>query len=288
MTIPMRETQRRKLIRKAQGRGEREAATNIHQLLDQRYKVLKRELRRANLRKRLKKTVTPNFGNIDELINRTIEKQMQQIDDALFKADGGWLGWIESFANGIKNALSNIVSGVFGVEEEYWLNRGEHLDPVDPLDVIDAYEARTGRQIRNIGEDTKNNVLREIADWYNTTESLPELIARLGQYFSESRAEMIARTESAFISSQVSLNAMQQFGIDQWNFDLAPDEGPYPCPQCIDYAARNPHGISDQFPPLHPNDRCGIVYVLEEDSAVMKALDRLVENTRRRRGIYAR
>lgn len=242
---PMRETVRRRKVKTAMAAGEQQAAQQIAALLDRRFKILKRELRRANLRKRLYKA--------------------QRDTGDLTKALGvDWRQWIDDLATGIKQALGGIARGVQDVEAQYWLNRGKHLDPVDAQDVIAAYEIRTGRQITGIGEDTRDRVLTAISDWYNTDDDLPSLINQLGQYFSPERAALIARTESAYIASQVTQDAMAKFGIRKWNFDLAADKGQWPCQTCIDYAARNPHEMTDPFPPLHPGDRCGVSYVMED------------------------
>lgn len=250
-TRPMRATVRRRLIRQAQTTGEREAAGRIAKLLDRQRKALNRELRQSNLRKRLAKAARDSGSPAQ----------------ALYK-DGGWHAWAQQFTDGIKDALSSLVERITGVESEYWDSRGKYLDPASSADVIAAYETRVGRQIAEIAEDTRANVIAEVTRWYNSDEDLPALIDRLGQYFTPERAEMIARTETAFVSSQVALNAMNQFGISLWNFDLAPDEGPFPCAECVDYAAANPHHLSDDFPPLHPGDRCGVVYVTEDGDEV--------------------
>ena len=272
MIAPMREVQRRKRLRKAIATGEAEASAQIAKLLDQRYSAIKRDLRRAHLRTRLKKGLRTEQALYDALV----KDQSLGIDNtqarlvylnALEKALGdSWFSWIADFINGVKQSLSSIVNRVQDVESQYWLTRGGAFEPVDPQKVIAAYEARTGRQIANIGEDTKQDVLNEISRWYNSDEDFPTLITNLGQWFSPARAETIARSETAHIASQVALDAMEKFGIDFWNFDLTPHENTseFPCQRCVDYAAQNPHKRGDKMPPLHPRCDDGVVYVMED------------------------
>lgn len=250
MTRRMTQTQRRRAIQRAVDQHEREAAAAIASILDKQFKVLKRDLRRANLRKRLYKA----------------DRDYSDLSKAL---GVNWLQWIKDLASGIRDAVAPIGQAVSGVESDYWLNRGKHLEPIDPGAAIDAYEARTGRQITGIGEDTRDSVLRDLTDWYNSDEDMPALVERLSQYFSPDRAAMIARTEAAYLSSEVTRQSMDQFGITRWNFDLAAPKGEWPCQNCIDYAAANPHTLDDPFPPLHPRDRCGVTYLDDEpDMAV--------------------
>lgn len=244
MPRPMRETQRRRAINRALRQSEAKASSKIASILDQRFKQLKREIRRSNLRKRMYKAIRDNKSH----------EEATGID---------WTTWITLFAMGLEQAFIPVIQDVYSVEATYWMGRGQQLTPLDPDTVIANYEARIGRQITAIAEETKAAVLNEITAWYNSNEALPDLLDRLDPYFSDSRADTIARTEGSFIAAQVTKDTMQQLGITKWNFDLAPEMNGYPCQLCIDYAAANPHDINDQFPPLHPNDRCGVSYVVE-------------------------
>ncbi len=244
---PMRETQRRRLLTSARRQALPIATAAIYRLLDRRYKEVKRDLRRANLRKRLARNV-------------------RQGGQVLRKDDMDWQQWAEEFSGDIEDALAPLAEGIWNAEEKYWLSRSARPAPVDPMEIVRAYELRTGRQISGIADDTQAEVMDMITAWYNTDAGMPELIDQLGSVFSEARAEMIARTEASYISSQVSIEMMGQFGIKYWNWDLGDEVGGYPCEICLAMADSNPHTLDDPMPPdaSHPNCRCGIVYATEE------------------------
>lgn len=240
----MRESQRKNLLNKAIRKGEIDAGAKLEALFKQRYNVLKRELRRSNLRKRLYKA---------------------QRDNISFEKAGGvdWGSWINQFTGGLSKALGGIVDSIHGIESRYWSDRGTTLQPLNADDIINQYMQRGGRQITNIAEDTQKSVLNEISAWYNSDEDLPQLIDRLGQYFSPERAAMIAKTESGFIASEVARVSMEQAGVTQWNVILGVEEDGYPCQLCIDKSDANPHEIDDESPPFHPRCRCLKGYVVE-------------------------
>lgn len=243
MTTPMRSTVRQARIKRAYAQAEPVMTALVAQSLDRQYKALKRDLRRGNLHKRLSKAA-PSLP--DDL------------------AKGIWPDWIKSFAQGIKDALGNFVQALQNIEVVYWDSYGKVFDPTAPASVIDAYEARVGRQIVDIAESVKNDALTEIAKWYDSGQPFSDLLTSLGQYFSEARAETIARTELSFLQSQVARNAMEQQRIEKFNVVLAPDDGPWPCATCVAQAEANPHNISDDMPPYHPRDRCGVEYVMDD------------------------
>jgi hypothetical protein len=69
---------------------------------------------------------------------------------------------------------------------------------------------------------------------------------------SESRAMMIARTETARAMVAGSMTAYRDAGIEQWNW--LPGE----CALCLDRAAGSPYSMDDDTPPLHPGCTCAV------------------------------
>jgi len=88
-----------------------------------------------------------------------------------------------------------------------------------------------------------------------------ELVDKLQSVYSLERAESIARTESSFISSQVTIDSMEQLGITKW----IPDIGRSACIAiCIPRAEEGPYTINDETPPFHTHCDCGMLYLDEE------------------------
>lgn len=241
----MRETQRRKLLYTAHKRAEVELKAEALRLLQERYKVLKRELRRANLRKRLRKT-----------------------DGVLQKDDGQWLQWIDEFSAAFTTALQKIVSLFTGIESGYFESHGEAPLTLDPQQVVLDYHDRIGRQITDIADDTLTRTQSMISDWYNTEEGLPSLIDDLSSLYGEDRAELIGRTEAGFIRSQVALESMNFYGIGKWIWDSVMEART--CEFCASMNG-TVHDVGEDMPPdaSHPDCLCGITYANDDGSELI-------------------
>lgn len=240
MTLIMRETQRRRLLNNAVARGEKEIKRAALRLLERRYKALKRELRRANLRKRLLKT-----------------------DGILQKDDGGWQDWIDEFTNVVQETIAGVVKWVADVESRYWSSRGKEPVQFDPYQVVNEYQSRIGRNIQDIPQDTLSDVQQAISDWYKTDKGLPDLIDDLEQYFDEGRAERIAATEMVNVTSEIAREQMNAYGITEWKWDAFNDRTT--CEVCADLNGQT-FSVDDldAFPPNHVNCRCSVLYATAE------------------------
>lgn len=241
----MRETQRRRLLYRTHKQAQDQLKRDVAQLLARRYKALKRELRRANLRKRLRKT-----------------------DGVLQKGDGGWAQWISDFSEQLQESLKKIAEMFIGVESEYFTSHGADIPTIDSNKVVSDYHDKIGRQITDIGEETLNLTQDKIRDWYNSEEGLNDLIDDLSDIYDEDRAELIARTEAGFVRSEVALEMMQFYGINKWIWDSALEDRT--CEFCSEM-----HGQvfddSDDMPPdaSHPNCLCGVVYANDDGSELI-------------------
>lgn len=232
----MRETQRRRLLYEAHEKATQEIKAEVYRLLQQRFKALKRELRRANLRKRLRKT-----------------------DGILTKDSGDWTNWITEFTNSLQSILSSIVSHFASVETSYFTSRGKAPIQYDPQQVVTNYHDKIGARITRIADDTLASVQNSVTDWYNSDAALPDLIDDLSGMFDENRAELIARTEAGFVRSEVALQSMQEYGISKWIWDSAMESRT--CEFCASMNG-SVHDVSEPMPPdaSHPDCLCGIVY----------------------------
>lgn len=82
------------------------------------------------------------------------------------------------------------------------------------------------------------------------------------------QVDRIARTETAAVWTETSVNAYRANGITQYESIVA--QGPQigvnladPCPICIEAAADGPFSVDSDLPPWHPNCRCEAIPVLE-------------------------
>lgn len=212
------------------------ASRAIHVLLDQRFLEIQRELKAQGL-------------------NKIADPTLEKID---------WANWTYKFASGIRAVLSPVVDDVSQIEQDYWSDKGREVYKASVDEVIRAYEARVGRQISDIGEATRNDTLQIVTDWYNSPDDVPfeDLVDRLQSVYSAERADAIARTETSFISSQVTLDSMEQLGIKKW----IPDIGREACIAiCIPIADGGPYTINDRTPPFHTHCDCGMLYLDDEN-----------------------
>ncbi len=239
---PMRQSQRRRLLLQARDAGQERVSDVAYKLLSSQYKVLERELRRANLRKRLKKT------------------------DGLYKQNdaGKWQWFIDQFNKEVSEALAKEAANLMNIEDEFFAPSGADPKAWNYEQIVEDYQSRIGRKIKRIGEDTLSDVQEAIANWYKTDKSLPQLIQDLEQYFSHYRAKMIAATEMNYLASEVSYQQMQYMGIERWLWDAFADA----CDICLDLQQQSnaqPFTLNDPMPPdaSHPNCRCGVLYANE-------------------------
>ena len=259
----MRLVQRRRLIKKTRAAAEAKVAKVVYDQLQSRFRSLKRELRKGNLRKRLKKfyksQALAKAGQdqppADPLQNPGMDPQ-------------AWQDWMDSFVDTLVEALEDGADEVGTVESEIWTERGYPKYTVTPQMVIDNYMARYGRQITDISDDTRDAVINTVEEWYNTNEGLPSLISSLTQHFDMTRAELIAATEMGYVSSEISYEMMIDFGINKWIWDAFDDW--ITCPLCESLNGQV-FNVEDKMPPdaSHPRCRCGVLFADDDGIELM-------------------
>ena len=241
--MKMGHVKHRRLAQKAKAAGVAVVADTATTLFDKRFKAVKRDLRRANLKKRLAKT------------------------QGLYKDDvGDWNEWISAFTTALEDAIEGGIETMYDIENEMWRSYGQQPVEYAPVEVLRAYESRIGRLIKNIGVDTLSSTQRAISDWYLTDQGLPQLIDQLEQYYSPARAELIAYTEMSGVASQVALDVMTQYNVPKWLWDA----GGEACPECQALQAGNPYVPGDPMPPdaSHPHCLCSVVYADANGEAI--------------------
>lgn len=122
--------------------------------------------------------------------------------------------------------------------------------------------------VRRVAETTKDEIRalvgRQAAEGWSADELAAE-IEKLGEIRSVSRAQTIARTESAAGYSRGSIAAYRASGVVESTEWLL---GPEPCPECDALGGKTAKlgeefatGIS--FPPAHPACTCALAPVLK-------------------------
>jgi len=126
--------------------------------------------------------------------------------------------------------------------------------------------------IKNISDDMRTAIGREIREGLQNSRTVPEIAKRVeglgirpiragGRMLSpKERATLIARTECNRVSNQASLISYQQYGVKEVDVITAGDK--HVCPYCKRIASRGPYPI-DNLPgeallPVHP--ACGCTY----------------------------
>lgn len=233
---------RRRQINSARDQGEQSIERVILPALQSRYRAVARDLRKGNLRKRFVKS-----------------------GGDLFKSEADtWEGWEVYFTETLKNSLVTSVSFVWDAEQRYFISNEFQPFRIDPAEVLARYQMRVQRNIGDIAVDTKRDVNKAVVDWFNSGRGLPELISELQQYFSSSRASLIASTEMAYVASTIADMMMGEYGIQEWQWDAFRDG--VTCGLCFGLMEQSrlvPFRRGDPMPPdpSHPRCRCGVYFI---------------------------
>jgi SPP1 gp7 family putative phage head morphogenesis protein len=144
------------------------------------------------------------------------------------------------------------------------------IDAAFDLEMESAQQALDDRAklIRSVAETTKEDVRRLTGQAAKEGWSIAELAQRIrdqGEIASQTRAELISRTETAAMYSKGSLIAYAASGQVSGTQWLATD----PCPICAEFADKiiplgEMFGEGIEHPPAHPACRCALAPVLSE------------------------
>lgn len=121
--------------------------------------------------------------------------------------------------------------------------------------------AQAGITIQDIAGTTLDRLGTLLANGAAAGDSVETISRSLMDLLDDPvRAMTIANTEVARAVSTASLDTYAENGIEQWDWVLSPGA----CDECEDMESDNPHDLSDDHPPLHPNCRCAAAPVLPE------------------------
>jgi len=139
----------------------------------------------------------------------------------------------------------------------------------------DHFSVRGSKIIQNMYGNHVDSLSKIITDATNPAnpKTLGEVKRAINEQWPGMRAyqvDRIARTETATVWSSTSAAAYKANGITQFESTIA--EGPSigieseePCDECVD-AAAEVHSMDDDLPPWHPNCRCEMVPVLQDEN----------------------
>lgn len=162
------------------------------------------------------------------------------------------------------NATPSIVNQVNALALEYAQERSAEMVGMKWIDgeLVENPNAQWA-----IDDATREGIRADVEAAIETGASNDRLAATLSDNyaFSDDRAEMIARTETAFADVQGNLDAYKQAGIEAKEWKASQDA----CDEC-----ENLEGvivpIDEDFPddggdgpPLHPNCRCDVLPVVQ-------------------------
>lgn len=183
---------------------------------------------------------------------------------------------------GASAAIQSLPRSVFELPQMAQFT-GDGFFAANPL-AVNAARNSAARMAQSLWGGVADRVANVVAD--GIAEGLPirNIASGIGEYgFDRSRAEMIARTESAYAYTEGQVEAWKQTGVvigKKWV--LSPDACEF-CEAAADEYADNPIGLDESFyglgdslegalgsimgfsyrsvdgPPLHPNCRCAMI-----------------------------
>ena len=120
---------------------------------------------------------------------------------------------------------------------------------------LKALMESAGVTIKGISDTTSEHIGNIIADGLAQGSTYAEITQNIydSYAFSAERAAVIAATEAGRAANASVLDAYQVAGLEEYNWEVYD-----PCDACLTMSEENPHAVTDEFPPLHPNCECFI------------------------------
>ncbi len=232
----------------------------------------------AAIKKLFRRTAVDLAGQIDSAIRERFGKA----DGAISDEDLDWIigklnleGWtsLSPKAKGIIERLAR--DGGAAALEQIGVNadRAEAAAMLNQVNerALEWADQHSADLVTNIGETTRESLradIREAIEQGLSTDDIADALSE-AYSFSDARAEMIARTETAFADVKgnvLGYEASGQVEALEW---LVSSEGG--CPICeanlnavVSLGGTFPSG--DQMPPAHPHCICDVVPVLKEEA----------------------
>jgi len=222
---------------------------------------------------RLSKIFNPIVKKIEKGLKSIFRLWLKLVRDRISRVDAlTTTSQIDQIIQGIDSHefASEIRAGITeayqkGLQLNQNMELGFSLDRTDrrALDYIKEYPLIIAEHVR---DDIHNALKRELHEGMSKGESIQKVKKRIQEVFDTTprRAETIARTEVSNASAWGKINQIRSFGGKKWQFYATEDERT--CPICMEHHEKI-YSIDDleYKPPLHPNCRCTILSVDEEE-----------------------
>lgn len=162
--------------------------------------------------------------------------------------------------------LALFLYGVNSIENETGYTSNHAIDTTSAMKAVHDYSSKLAG---DLNETTKNMILEIVKNGLSTGQSKGDVVSRLDDILNnDSRAEMIARTESVRMWSQGRADVADEMGLTRLEWQA----GPGACELCseldgqvIDVSNGEDFGDGVTDAPLHPNCLCSTHWLGKND-----------------------
>lgn len=209
------------------------------------------------------------FGKVKEMVKNFMERNPDAKVDTVLLAtvsrmtEPGSTVLVEIQSH-LQANIAQVFERAFNTDD----NLGEEnpIFKVVPRTSIEFMKAHALLIADKLTSDLAMNVKQQLIMGMSVGESIPKLAGRIQEVLqsSKARAKTIARTETIRAMAHGQHTRMEQEGIEQWIFFAHLDDR-------VDSECRKLHGKTfsidniDKLPPIHPNCRCTLLAVVDED-----------------------
>jgi SPP1 gp7 family putative phage head morphogenesis protein len=141
--------------------------------------------------------------------------------------------------------------------------REKKLQLADPF-ILEILMRDNLRLVSQASEQMKTDVMRILSDGMLRgahPHEMAKLMSESIDKVTEKRGRVIARTETNRAFNTGAIERYREAGVEE--FDVV--TGGSPCDICAAEEANNPHSLTDERPPYHPNCECTVVPHFKEE-----------------------
>jgi uncharacterized protein with gpF-like domain len=153
---------------------------------------------------------------------RKLYPKLRRIDRARVRKED-WIDqwyhdWQAGFAADMEDAFAQAITETAASESDFWTRTVAPVT-IDPISLARHYVVKRGHLITGVGKDTQKAVRDALSEWYGDVDmTLADLVDQLTPEFGDTRAALIANTETTALVSDVTLATMGQLGLTRWTW----------------------------------------------------------------------